>query len=72
MYKISQSMQNHCYNAAVVSVGDIMEGCHFSAVVQGAIDQTCTLANVLEKATQFHLNYYIDINRFQLCNPKSL
>jgi hypothetical protein len=64
MYKISRSTRNHRRNAAVVSVGDIMEDCHLSAVVRGAIDSTWTSDNVLEKATQFYLNRYIDINRF--------
>jgi hypothetical protein len=37
MFKISQSTRNHRCNAAVVSVGDIMEDSHLSVFAQGEI-----------------------------------
>ena len=63
MYKISQSTRNHCRNAVVVSVGDIMEDCYLSVFCQGEIDCTWTTDNSLEMGTSFFLNRYIDINR---------
>ena len=38
MFKISRSTCNHRHNAAVVSVGDIMEDSHLSVFTQGEID----------------------------------
>ena len=64
MYKISQSTRNHCQNAAIVRVSDIMEDTHLSAFIQGEIDPTWTSDNVLEVGTHFYVNRYIDINRF--------
>ena len=64
VYRISRSTRNHRRNAAVVSVGDIMEDCHLSVVSRGEIDRTWTTDNVLEMGTYFYLNRYIDINRF--------
>ena len=64
MYKVSRSTRNRHRNASVVSVGDIMEDCHLSVFCRGEIDHTWTTDNVLDMATFFYINRYIDINRF--------
>ena len=64
MYKISRSTRHHRRNPAVVSVSDIMEDCHLSAICHGKIDPTWTMDNVLDMGTQFYVNRYIDVNRF--------
>ena len=68
MHIISQSTHLHHQNAAVVSTGDIVHGCHLMGKSSLKIDPSWTMDNVLDLATHFYLNPYINVDIFTSYN----
>ncbi|KAH7918566.1 hypothetical protein BV22DRAFT_1024391 [Leucogyrophana mollusca] len=64
MYVVSRSTrQRRCY-ASIVSVAAIVRNCHLIAKCGREIDSNWTSTNVLERADQFFVNKYIDVECF--------
>ena len=68
MHIISQSMCLHRQNAAVISTGDIVHGCHLMGKSGLKIDPSWTMDNVLNLTTHFYLNPYINVDSFMSYN----
>ena len=68
MHIITWSTCSHCQNAVVVSVRDIVRGCHLMGKLGLKIDPTWTMDNVLDLATHFYLNPYISVDTFMSYN----
>ncbi|THH07054.1 hypothetical protein EW146_g9433 [Bondarzewia mesenterica] len=64
MHIVKRSTRHHRRNAEVVSIHDLVLGCHLMAKCGNPIDKTFSTHNVLEKATQFFLNPYIHVDTF--------
>ncbi|KAH7910151.1 hypothetical protein BJ138DRAFT_969506, partial [Hygrophoropsis aurantiaca] len=64
MYIVSRSTRQHRRHAAVVSVDRIVRNCHLIAKCGREISGDWTTDNVLERANQFFVNSYIDIDSF--------
>ena len=68
MHIVTRSTRSHRRNSAVVSVGDIVRGCHLMGKSGLKIDPTWTMDNVLDLATHFYLNPYISVDTFTSYN----
>ena len=59
-----QSTCSHHWNAAVVSVTDIVHSCHLMGKSSLKINPTWTMDNVLDLASHFYFNLYINVDTF--------
>lgn len=66
MYSITRSTRLGRRNAEVISATRIVRACHLIAKCGREINETWTTDNVLEKATTFWVNRYIDVDTFTL------
>ncbi|KAI6095825.1 hypothetical protein EDD16DRAFT_1491663 [Pisolithus croceorrhizus] len=64
LYVISHSTRNHCHNVGVISVDRIIHPCHLLAWCGREISKDWTVDSVLEKASFFYVNSYIDLDMF--------
>ncbi|KAJ7225087.1 Zn-finger domain-containing protein [Mycena rebaudengoi] len=64
LFTTHRSTRLHRRNAAVVSVEQIVRGCHLMGKCGGKIDRAWTADNVLDTATMFYINPYIDVDTF--------
>ena len=64
MHIVKQSTRLHKHKAEIISINDVVSGCHLMAKCGTQIDQSYTTDDVLEKATMFYLNPYIDVDTF--------
>ena len=64
MHIVKQSTRLHKHKAEIISINDVVSGCHLMAKCGMQIDQSYTTDDVLEKATTFYLNPYIDVDTF--------
>ncbi|KAI6038367.1 hypothetical protein EDC04DRAFT_2868476 [Pisolithus marmoratus] len=64
LYIVSCSTWNHCHNASVISINHIIQLCHLQAQCGKEISKDWALDNVLEKASLFYVNSYIDLDTF--------
>lgn len=64
MFVIQRSTRAHRRNASVVSVEQLIHGCHLMAKCNKKIDANWTSENVLDDAPFLYLNSYYDIGLF--------
>ncbi|KAI6017981.1 hypothetical protein BKA83DRAFT_4058579 [Pisolithus microcarpus] len=64
LYIVTRSTRNRRHNAAIISIDRIVRACHLQARCGREISKDWSAASVLEKATSFHLNSYIDLDTF--------
>ena len=64
MHVVKRSTRHHKRNLEIISINDIICSCHLMAKCGTQVDKSFTTDNVLEKATQFYLNPYIDVDTF--------
>ncbi|KAF8201298.1 hypothetical protein K438DRAFT_1905775 [Mycena galopus ATCC 62051] len=64
LYTIQHSSRSQRRNSAVVSIEHFVCACHLTGKSGRKIDRTWTTDNVLDKATYFHFNPYIDVDSF--------
>ncbi|KAJ7040549.1 hypothetical protein C8F04DRAFT_995657, partial [Mycena alexandri] len=64
MYTIRRSSRGQCRNYAIVSVEHIVRPCHLMGKSGLKIDRKWTTDNVIDQATYFHFNPYIDVDTF--------
>jgi hypothetical protein len=64
MHIITRSTRSHRRDSTVVSAGDIIRGCHLMAKSGLKIDRTWTMDNVLDLASHFYVNPYINVDSF--------
>ncbi|KAF8197216.1 hypothetical protein K438DRAFT_1585219 [Mycena galopus ATCC 62051] len=64
LYSIQRSSRSQRRNSAVVSVEHFVRACHLMGKSGRKIDRTWTTDNVLDKATHFYFNPYIDVDSF--------
>ncbi|KAJ7749355.1 hypothetical protein B0H14DRAFT_3096936 [Mycena olivaceomarginata] len=64
MYTIQRSSRSLRRNSAVVSIEHFVRPCHLQAKCGRRIDRRWTADNVLDKATYFYFNPYIDVDTF--------
>ncbi|KAI6095192.1 hypothetical protein F5141DRAFT_1191401 [Pisolithus sp. B1] len=64
LYIITHSTRNHCCNVAVISIDHIICPCHLLVWCGREIGKDWTTDSVLEKATSFYVNSYIDLDTF--------
>ena len=64
MHVVKRSTCHHKQNSEIISIDDIVCGCHLMAKCGTQVDKSSTTDDVLEKATQFYLNPYIDVDTF--------
>ncbi|KAJ6625726.1 hypothetical protein B0H10DRAFT_2174006 [Mycena sp. CBHHK59/15] len=64
MYTTHRSTRFHRRNAAVVSVSQLVRGCHLMGKCGLTIDRTWTSDNVLDTAAMFFVNPYIHVDTF--------
>jgi hypothetical protein len=65
MYIVKRSTRQHSRNSGIISIDDIVRGCHLMAKWGSHVD-TSISDEVLEKANQFYVNPYIDVDMFTL------
>jgi len=63
---VSYSTRYHRRNAAVISVDRIIRGCHSMGKSGLHINHEWTMDNILDEASHFHINSYIDVDTFTL------
>ncbi|RDB17807.1 hypothetical protein Hypma_000671 [Hypsizygus marmoreus] len=66
MHVISRSTHQRRRNAAVVSACHLVRGCHLMGKSGGKINTQWTTDNVLDMATSFYLNPYINVDTFSI------
>ena len=64
MHIVKRSTRLHKRKSEIISINDLVSGCHLMAKCGTQIDQSFTTDDVLEKATTFFLNPYIDVDTF--------
>jgi hypothetical protein len=64
MHVVKRSTRHHNRNSAIVSINDLVCGCHLMAKCGTQVDKSFTTDDVLEKATQFYVNPYIHVDTF--------
>ena len=64
MHIIKRSTRNHKRKSEIVSVNNLICGCHLMAKWGTHVDRSFSTDEVLEKATQFYVNPYIDVDTF--------
>ncbi|KAI6133567.1 hypothetical protein EV401DRAFT_2053589 [Pisolithus croceorrhizus] len=64
LYIISRSTRNHHHNVGVISVDCIIRPCHLLVRCGREISKDWTVDSVLEKASSFYVNSYIDLDMF--------
>ncbi|KAF8804478.1 hypothetical protein BYT27DRAFT_7258947 [Phlegmacium glaucopus] len=64
MYVVRRSTRHHHPNAEIVSVDRFVRGCHLMGKVGRVLDRTWTTDNILQKATSFWVNSYINADMF--------
>ncbi|KAI6021357.1 hypothetical protein BKA83DRAFT_4055398, partial [Pisolithus microcarpus] len=64
LYVVSCSTCNCCPNVVVVGVDHFVHVCHLQAICGRQISMEWTSDSVLEKASSFHVNLYIDPDTF--------
>ncbi|KAF8155437.1 hypothetical protein B0H34DRAFT_495552 [Crassisporium funariophilum] len=64
MHIVKCSTRNHRRNAEIVSIHELVLGCHLMAKCGRTIDKSLSTHNVLDKAEQFFLNPYIHVDTF--------
>ena len=64
MHIVKRSTRHHKHNLEVISINDIVSGCHLMAKCGPHVDKTFSTDDVLEKATHFYVNPYIHIDLF--------
>ncbi|KAI6018888.1 hypothetical protein BKA83DRAFT_4057459, partial [Pisolithus microcarpus] len=64
LYIVTRSTRNRRRNATIISIDRIVRACHLQAWCGREISKDWSAASVLEKATSFHLNSYIDLDTF--------
>ncbi|KAJ6516654.1 Zn-finger domain-containing protein [Mycena vitilis] len=64
LYTIQRSSRARRRNAAIISIEHIVRTCHLTAKSGSKIDRRWTTDNVMDQATQFYLNPYIDVDSF--------
>jgi hypothetical protein len=82
MHIVKRSTRNHRRNAEIVSIRDLVLGCHLMAKSTNPIDKSLSTHNILDKADQFYINPYIHVDnlhheqvmyaRSQLMNLRAL
>jgi hypothetical protein len=68
MYVISRSTRSHRRNAAVISADRIIRSCHLVGKCGLKINRDWTTENVLDLATHFYVNPYIQVDTFTALN----
>jgi len=63
-FVVTRSMCNHRRNVSVISADRFAHPCHLQAQCGRNISLDWTSGNVLEMATVFHVNSYIDLDTF--------
>ena len=64
MHLIKRSTRQHKRNSEIVSINDVVGSCHLMAKCGTQIDRSFSTDDVLEKATQFYVNPYINVDTF--------
>ncbi|KAI0083765.1 hypothetical protein BDY19DRAFT_899724 [Irpex rosettiformis] len=64
LYQVSRSSHNRRPNAAIVSVDHILGTCHLAAKCGAEIDRDLTSENVLDRASVFTVNPYLNFHTF--------
>jgi hypothetical protein len=68
-FKVTQSTRNHVRHCQVVSLADILQGCHLAPKFGTTpVERSWTHLNVLDNAGEFFLNHYIDFHLFETCS----
>jgi len=63
-YIVTCSMRNHRPNVSVISVDQLARPCHLQGQCGKFISLDWSANNVLEMASAFHVNSYIDLDTF--------
>ena len=67
MYKVVQLTHNRARHSAVVSVNMILQACHLALKYRSVpVTDSWLHLNVLDNATEFYLNHYIDFDLFAM------
>ncbi|KAH7906526.1 hypothetical protein BJ138DRAFT_1137941 [Hygrophoropsis aurantiaca] len=66
MYTISRSTRFHRRNSIIIGVNRILRTCHLVAKCNRNINAEWTTDNVLERASMFYVNKYIDVETFEV------
>ena len=66
MHVVSRSTRAHRRNVGIVSVNRIIQSCHLVGKSGLEINHEWTMDNVLDIASQFYLNTYIDVDTFMV------
>ena len=64
MHIVKRSTRHHKRNSQIVSINDLVCGCHLMAKCGTPIDKSFSTDDVLEKATHFFVNPYIHVDTF--------
>ncbi|KAI5999520.1 Zn-finger domain-containing protein [Pisolithus albus] len=64
LYVVSRSTRNRRPNVSVVGVDRFIRACHLQAICGRQVSTEWTSDDVLEKASSFHVNSYIDLDTF--------
>jgi hypothetical protein len=66
IYSITRSTRQTRRNSAIVSVDNILRGCHLIARYPREVPSSWTSENILEQPIQFLFNPYINVDTFTL------
>ena len=64
MHVVKRSTRHHKRNSEIISINDIVCTCHLMAKCGTQVDKSFTMDDVLEKASQFYVNPYINVDTF--------
>ena len=64
MHVVKRSTRHHKRNSEIISINDIVCACHLMAKCGTQVDKSFTMDDVLEKASQFYVNPYINVDTF--------
>jgi hypothetical protein len=64
MHIVKRSTRHHKRNSEIISVNDLVSGCHLMAKYGAHVDKSFSTDDVLEKAAQFYVNPYIHVDTF--------
>ena len=62
MHIVKHSTRHHKRNSKIVSINNLVSGCHLTAKCGTHVDKSFSTDDVLKKATQFYVNPYIHVD----------
>ena len=64
MHIVKRSTRRHKRKSEIISINDLISGCHLMAKCGNQVEHSLSTDDVLEKATHFYVNPYIHVDTF--------